>query len=390
MAAAGEQGSEESARARGNGAAPALKPLVSVVVPGFNEEAVVQRNLACLVDYLKTIEDDFQWELVFVDDGSTDATGRLAEDFAKTHANVHVLHHPANFGLGQALRFGFSRSRGDYIVTLDADLSYAPDHIRALVDTMRRTGAKLVLASPYMPGGRVSNVPRLRAVLSVWANRFLSVMVKGAVSTVTGMVRAYDGRFIRSMDLRSMSMDINPEIVHKTMLLGGLILEIPGHLNWEIHSGKQARRRSSMRVLSHSFAVVVSGFLFRPVIFFILPGLLLLLFAAYVNTWTVIHFAEEYANFPQYSWFLDRASAAVGSAYLKFPHTFIVGGLSAMLSIQLISLGVLSLQSKSYFEEIFHVAARSYARLQRLEGVDEKRQAGDADERRSPRGSSSP
>ncbi|HKE11859.1 MAG TPA: glycosyltransferase family 2 protein, partial [Myxococcota bacterium] len=113
MAAAGEQGSEESVLARGNGTAPALKPLVSVVVPAFNEEAVVQRNLACLVDYLKTIEDAFQWELVFVNDGSTDATGGLAEDFAKTHANVQVLHHPMNFGLGQALRSGFSRSRGD-------------------------------------------------------------------------------------------------------------------------------------------------------------------------------------------------------------------------------------------------------------------------------------
>jgi hypothetical protein len=225
----------------------------------------------------------------------------------------------------------------------------------------------------------------MRATLSVWANRFLSVMVKGAVSTVTGMVRAYDGRFIRSMDLRSLGMDINAEIVHKTMLLGGLIIEIPGHLDWGLHAGKPVRRRSSMRVLSHTFAVVLSGFLLRPVIFFILPGLLLLLFAVYVNTWTVIHFATEYATLAQYSWFLDRASFAVGAAYTKFPYTFIVGGLSAMLSIQLISLGVLSLQSKRYFEEIFHLAARNYARLQRLEEASDGTQVGNADVKYPPR-----
>ena len=385
MAAAGEQGSEESVLARGNGTAPALKPLVSVVVPGFNEEAVVQRNLACLVDYLKTIEDAFQWELVFVNDGSTDATGGLAEDFAKTHANVQVLHHPMNFGLGQALRSGFSRSRGDYIVTLDADLSYSPDHILSLVETMQRTGAKLVLASPYMPGGRVSNVPRLRAMLSEWANRFLSMAVKGAVSTVTGMVRAYDGPFVRSMDLRAMGMDINSEIVHKTMLLGGLILEIPGHLDWGVHACKEGRRPSNVRVLSHILVVVASGFLVRPVIFFLLPGLLLLLFAVYVNIWMVIHFATEYATLTQYSWFLDRASAAVGTAYQKFPHTFIIGGLSAMLSIQLISLGVLAKQSKGYFEEIFHVTARNYARLQRLEESGDGTHVGNADAKYPPR-----
>jgi glycosyltransferase involved in cell wall biosynthesis len=384
MAETGERWSPERVQAEGSSTARPLRPLVSVIVPGFNEEAVIERNLACLVDYLKSIEDDFRWEIVFVNDGSADATGRLAEEFAKTHANVRVVHHRTNLGLGQALRNGFRSSRGDYIVTLDADLSYAPDHVRSLVDTMRRTGAKLVLASPYMPGGRVSNVPRMRAVLSVWANRFLSMMVKRTVSTVTGMVRAYDGRFIRSMDLRSKGMDINPEIVHKTMLLGGLILEIPGHLNWGLHAGKEVRRRSSMRVLSHTFAVVLSGFLLRPVIFFILPGVLLLIFAVYVNTWMVIHFATEYATLTQYSWFLDRASYAVSAAYQKFPHTFIVGGLSVLISIQLISLGVLSLQSKSYFEEIFHLGARSYARLQRLQEANDSAESGEADEKRLP------
>ena len=83
-----------------------------------------------------------------------------------------------------------------------------------------------------------------------------------------------------------------------------------------------------MRVLRHTMAILLSGFLFRPVMFFIIPGLALLLFAVYVNAWTLIHFFEQYQNFPQYTWFFTRASAAVGAAYNQFPHTFIVGLLS--------------------------------------------------------------
>ena len=66
---------------------------------------------------------------------------------------MHVLHHLTNFGLGQALRFGFGHCRGDYVVTLDMDLSYAPEHIGALLERIRARGAKVVVASPYMKGG---------------------------------------------------------------------------------------------------------------------------------------------------------------------------------------------------------------------------------------------
>jgi hypothetical protein len=211
-----------------------------------------------------------------------------------------------------------------------------------------------------MRQGRVSNVPWLRRVLSIWANRFLSTAAKGNLSTLTSMVRAYDAQFLRTLDLRSLGMEINPEAIYKTMLLQGRIEEIPAHLNWELQRAEGIRRRSSMRLLRHTFAVLISGFLFRPVIFFIVPGLALLLFALYVNTWTVIHFFEQYQNFPQHTWFFSRASLAVGAAYSQFPHTFIVGVLSLMLSIQLISLGILALQSKSYFEEIFHLGTSIY------------------------------
>lgn len=333
------------------------RPLVSLLVPAYNESALIEKNLAVLCDYMKSLEGDYRWELVVVNDGSTDRTGELADAFAETHENVRVLHHPSNFGLGQALRFGFRNCRGDYIVTLDLDLSYAPGHVAELLGVMRRTKAKVVAASPYMEGGRITNVPWLRRVLSVWANRFLSFAASGSLSTLTGMVRAYDARFVRSLSLRSMGHEINPEIVHKATLLRSKIEESPAHLDWSLQRAPDTNRRSSIKIVAQMASVLLSGFLFRPVIFFILPGSLLLLFALYVGVWAVIHFLDQWPNFSHHTWFLDRASAALAASFSQFPHTFAVGGMSLLLALQLLMLGILSLQSKSYFEELFSISS---------------------------------
>jgi glycosyltransferase involved in cell wall biosynthesis len=222
------------------------KPLVSVVVPAFNEAAIVEKNLAALCRYMEGLEDEYRWEIVLVNDGSSDGTGRLGEAFAGTRSNITVLHHPVNFGLGQALKFAFKHCRGEYIVTMDLDLSYSTDHIRRLLTRIRETRAKVVVTSPYMEGGHISNVPWLRRTLSVWANRFLSATAKGSLSTLTGMVRAYDARFLRTLDLRAMGMEINPEIIYKAMMLRARIEEIPAHLDWRLQNAAGPKRKSSM------------------------------------------------------------------------------------------------------------------------------------------------
>ncbi len=336
------------------------KPLVSVIMPAFNEAAVIAVNLERVCEYMRSLENEYRWEMLIINDGSVDETGELAERFASTRDNVRVYHHITNFGLGQALRFASSRCRGDYVLILDMDLSYSPDHIRPLLTRIRSTHAKIVLTSPYMKGGKVSNVPWLRRTLSTWANRFLAASVQGHFSTLTSMVRVYDGRFLRSLNLRAMGMDIMPEILYKARMLGARIDEIPAHLDWGALNAKKGARRSSMRIVRHTLAIVLTGFLFRPVMYFIAPGMALLLFALYVNGWMVVHFQRQYALLTQYAEFSERASAAVSAAYAQSPHTFLIGILALMLAIQLLSLGILSLQSKSYFEEMFHLASNIY------------------------------
>jgi glycosyltransferase involved in cell wall biosynthesis len=341
------------------------RPLVSLIVPAYNEAAIVEKNLAILCDYMTSLEGEYRWEMLVINDGSKDDTGEKAEAFARTRENVRVLHHIVNFGLGQALKLAFNHSRGDYVITVDIDLSYSVAHIERLLTKIKETQAKIVIASPYMKGGKVSNVPWMRKVLSVWANRFLSATSHGDLTTLTGLVRVYDGKFVRSLNLRAMSMDINPEVIYKARMLRARIEEIPAHLCWsdrkavKVGKKKKAQRRSSMRILRQIWAVAFLGFIFRPVMFFFIPGVLLFLLSMYANIWVLIHCFWQYEILAQYTKF-PAPTEAVAAAFYQAPHAFIIGGITLIMAIQLMSLGILAMQSKSYFEEIFYLGSSIY------------------------------
>ena len=319
---------------------------------------------------MTTLEDRYRWELVFVNDGSKDATGELADEFSAIHCNVKVLHHFTNFQLGQALRYAFNNCRGQYIVVMDLDLSYSADHIEKLLIAMQQTRAKIVLASPYMKGGEVSNVPFIRKKLSYWANRFLALTAKGNVHTITGMVRAYDAKFIKMLNTKAMDMAINAEIIYKAQLLRGKIVEIPAHLNWSMQKAAGMKRSSSMKILWTILSSLFSGYIFRPFMFFIVPGLVLAAIALYPIIWAFIHTFYYFRNLPRAEGVGYQFSEAIAAAFSLSPHSFIVGGFALMVSIQLVSLGILSLQKKRYFEELFHLQSMIYKSIQENSEVD--------------------
>lgn len=339
---------------------------MSIVVPAFNEAAIIEASLTKLCKYMESLEHLYRWELIVVNDGSTDATGQLADAFAQSKSNVHVLHHPHNFRLGQALRYAFNECRGDYVVTMDMDLSYSVDHIGRLLDKIRQTRAKIVIASPYTKGGGVRNVPWLRKIFSIWANRFLSATVakdpfSDRLTTLTGMVRAYDRKFLSRLNLKAMDVDINPEIIYKAMILRGRIVEIPAHLTWSSQKTPGTQRKSSLRVFKAILSSLLSGFTFRPFMFFILPGFALTLLSLYPFGWVFIHTLNQLQSLPpSIQPFASRLSGAIALAFQQSPHSFFVAAITLILGIQLISLGILALQSKRYFEEIFYFNTNIY------------------------------
>ncbi len=334
---------------------------ISIVVPGYNEEALVEKNLSQLCRYLDTLKNKYRWELIFVNDGSQDRTGEIAEQFALRRKNIHVYHHSANMQLGRAIQTAFQHCKGDYIIVLDLDLSYSPDHIESLLEKIIATQAQVVIASPYMKGGKVSNVPWKRRLLSKWANKFLSLTYKGKLHTLTGMVRAYERKFVESLNLKATDMEVNAEILYKAQLLRARVIEIPAHLDWGFQKKVGKKRISSMKTFRGIGGSLMSGFIFRPFMFFMVPGFILLLVSLYIIGWIFINTFAIYPETPATSaYFDDQFSNAVATVFKERPHAFFVGGSILLVALQLLSLGILSLQSKRYFEEIFHFCTTIY------------------------------
>jgi hypothetical protein len=184
------------------------------------------------------------------------------------------------------------------------------------------------------------------------------------------MVRAYDREFLSRLNLKAMDMDIHPEIIYKAMILRARIVEIPAHLNWGPQKKGGNKRKSSLRIFRGIIANILSGFMFRPFMFFIVPGLILMALASYPIAWAIFHTLSYFGKVTA----LDGSanvtfSAAVAAAFKLSPQSFIVGGLALMISIQLISLGLIALQNKRYYEELFHISSSIYSQHQQKANI---------------------
>lgn len=330
-----------------------LKPSISVVLPCYNEEAILPKNLDAIIDYLESLNGKYLWEIVLIDDGSMDQTGRIADEYAKQFLDkIRIIHHPTNLNLGNALKTGFKNSKGDIIVVMDIDLSYSVDHIEKMVDKMIETRSDIVIASPYMPGGKVTDVPLMRKIMSRWVNRFMRIAAQDKYHTYTGMVRAYRKDFIQTVNLKTKDYEINPEILYKAMILRARVDEIPAHLDWTEQNKYADKRTSSMRVLRGFFSGIMSSFIFRPYIFFLAIGLVLMLLSMYEIIWL---FADtiSYMSHPEIT--SNTFAYSLSIQFKRNPQSFLIGGITFLAAIQFLSLGFLSLQSKRYFEELFHL-----------------------------------
>lgn len=112
--------------------------MISVIVPAYNSERWVE---AAVRSVLSQSEND--WELIIVDDGSTDRTGELCDSFAMTDSRIRVIHRD-NGGLSVARNSGIDVARGEWITFLDADDVLAPYALQTLLETAHRCGADIV------------------------------------------------------------------------------------------------------------------------------------------------------------------------------------------------------------------------------------------------------
>jgi dolichol-phosphate mannosyltransferase len=153
---------------------PLRAPDLTMVVPTYNERDRLAELVAALFDVATA--HDLALELVIVDDNSPDGTGAVADELARTRP-MKIIHRAGKLGLGTAVVEGFAAASADVVGVMDADFSHPPAVVPRLFAAMRSTGADLVVASRYVPGGRTPDWPFRRRVLSrlaCWLARPLS------------------------------------------------------------------------------------------------------------------------------------------------------------------------------------------------------------------------
>ena len=98
---------------------------ISVVIPLLNEE----ESLLELHDWIAKVmqSNRFLYEIIFIDDGSTDASWNIIQELSQTNAAVKGIRFQKNYGKSQALNIGFKKATGEVVITMDADLQDSPD-----------------------------------------------------------------------------------------------------------------------------------------------------------------------------------------------------------------------------------------------------------------------
>ncbi len=199
--------------------------LLSVVVPCFEEEAAAARFETELFPALEAL--GVPYEVIAVDDGSYDGTGGVLRNLAGERLNFKAKAHEYNRGLGMALRTGFASASGDWIATLDADLTFHPSQLKALLERQKETGADMVCGSPFLRPEGAAQVRWWRRLPSLWVNGLYRRLCGPALTAYTPIFRLYRAEALRALRLESTGFEINAEIAARFLAAGKAVAEVP-------------------------------------------------------------------------------------------------------------------------------------------------------------------
>ena len=250
-----------------------MNPKLTVLIPMYNEEENVVSTIKKVSDVLYSL--NVESEILVVNDGSTDNSLKLLKEQADENKRLRIITYEKNKNLGGALKVGFDRAKGDYIVTIDSDLSYDAKYIADLYNEAEKTNYDIIQGSPYMKGGHALGIPHLRLLISKASNRFFSYVIGANVHTVTGMLRCYKKEVIDSLVLESNGPEIMFEILSKAVLLNFKIKEIPAILKGR-EKGKSKFQHQLKKVFSEYFSLLYSE---KPIVFFKFLGIFLITLA---------------------------------------------------------------------------------------------------------------
>ncbi|HDQ72906.1 MAG TPA: glycosyltransferase [Chloroflexi bacterium] len=189
---------------------------LSIIIPALNERDNLTRLIPLLIKVMPS--DVESYEIIVVDGRSHDGTSQVAEDLG---AIVVTQHLP---GYGGALKSGFEQAQGEYILTMDADLSHPPAFLSTIWQA--RDEAEVVIASRYVPGG-AADMPWFRYILSRLLNFTFTQGLSLPIQDVSSGFRLYRASVLHHFPIQSAHFDVLEEILIQAHAHGWRIVEVP-------------------------------------------------------------------------------------------------------------------------------------------------------------------
>jgi dolichyl-phosphate beta-glucosyltransferase len=224
----------------------APRPLVSVVLPAYNEEARLPSGLERVVAFLSAQE--FESEVVVVDDGSRDRTPEIVRGQATSSSakvTVRLVQHDLNRGKGAAIRTGMLVAVGEYIFFMDADLATPPEESLKLLGHLRE-GALVAIGSRIQPDGsdmRASQPAQRRMVGRAFTLMRKAMRVLPDIDDTQCPMKGFEREAARAIFQRQRLSGwiFDAEVLHIARALGYEIVEVP--VRWSHVDGSRLRVR---------------------------------------------------------------------------------------------------------------------------------------------------
>ncbi len=196
------------------------RPSLSLFFPAWNEEDYVERTVARAARVLERLSDD--WEIIVVNDASTDRTKELAEGLAARDARVRVVSHEVNQKLGGSMKTGFTSSTKDVVIYSDMDLPFDLDQLERALHLMDYLEADMITAFRF---DRTSEGPK-RIVYSFVYNALIAALFDVHVKDINFSFKVVHRRVLEAIELKSQGSFIDAELVVKAIKRGFRVFQM--------------------------------------------------------------------------------------------------------------------------------------------------------------------
>jgi len=221
--------------------------LLSIIVPVFNEETSVVEVVDRLLNL--PLPEGMTTEIIVVDDGSTDGTTRILQDYPN-QPSLKIHYSVLNFGKGVAVRVGLRYAHGDVVAIQDADLEYDPAHLLELVKPLAEGRAEVVYGSRFLGvnQGMVVLQNLGNRILTGFTNLLYGTRLTDTYTCYKIMTRGVASQVSRVLTARG--FELEAEITARLLLMGHKPLELPiKYLARSRKQGKKIRARDGFRGL---------------------------------------------------------------------------------------------------------------------------------------------